>query len=37
MLGMIPLLIVPFLLYNLGLAGFLARAGSDPFATEIFR
>ena len=35
MLGMIPLLIVPFLLYNLGLAGFL-RAGSDPFATGIF-
>jgi hypothetical protein len=35
MLGMIPLLIVPFLLYNLGLAGFLG-AGSDPYATEIF-
>jgi hypothetical protein len=35
MLGMIPLLIVPFLLYNLGLAGVLGT-GPDPFATEIF-
>ncbi len=35
MLGMVPLLIIPFLIYNLGLAG-LFGAGDDPFATEIF-
>ena len=35
MLGMIPLLIIPFLLYNLGLAGVLGT-GADPFATQIF-
>lgn len=35
MLGMVPLLIIPFLIYNLGLAG-LFGPGEDPFATEIF-
>ncbi|MFI0842613.1 hypothetical protein [Mesorhizobium sp. IMUNJ 23232] len=36
MLGMVPLLIIPFLLYNLGLAGLFGRTEADPFATEIF-
>jgi hypothetical protein len=37
MLGAAPLLIVPFILYNLGLAGFLGvGAAGDPWATEIF-
>lgn len=35
MLSMVPLLIIPFLIYNLGLAG-LFGGGDDPFATEIF-
>ena len=36
MLGMVPLLIIPFLLYNLGLAGLFGDTGDDPFATEVF-
>jgi hypothetical protein len=37
MLGAVPLLIVPFVLYNLGLAGFLgAGATGDPWETVIF-
>ncbi len=36
MLGMVPLLIIPFLLYNLGLAGLFGGAAADPFATAIF-
>ena len=37
MLSMIPLLIIPFLLYNLGLTGVWgAGEGGDPFAVEIF-
>lgn len=36
MLGMIPLLIIPFLLYNLGLAGLFGGTTGDPFATGIF-
>jgi hypothetical protein len=36
MLGMIPLLIIPFLAYNIGLVGQFGADGSDPFATEIF-
>ncbi|MHA6642842.1 hypothetical protein [Mesorhizobium sp. A623] len=37
MLGAVPLLIVPFILYNLGLAGFLGvGAAGDPWATVIF-
>jgi hypothetical protein len=36
MLGMVPLLIIPFLLYNLGLAGLFGGTASDPFSTEIF-
>lgn len=35
MLASIPLLIVPFVLYNLGLAG-LFGGGGDPWASEIF-
>jgi hypothetical protein len=35
MLGMIPLLIIPFLLYNIGLAGFFG-SGPDPFAAQLF-
>ncbi|THF57104.1 hypothetical protein [Ollibium composti] len=35
MLASIPLLIVPFILYNLGLAG-LFGGGADPWANEIF-
>lgn len=34
MLSMVPLLIVPFILYNLGLTGFVG-SGADPWATEI--
>jgi hypothetical protein len=37
MLASIPLLVVPFILYNLGLAGFFGTGpGGDPWATEIF-
>ena len=37
MLASIPLLVVPFILYNIGLAGFFgAGPGGDPWATEIF-
>lgn len=36
MLGSVPLLIVPFLLYNLGLAGLFGGTAADPFAAEIF-
>jgi hypothetical protein len=37
MLGAIPLLIVPFILYNLGLAGFLgAGVEGDPWSTVVF-
>lgn len=34
MLAMIPLLIIPFIIFNLGLAGLFGPG--DPFATEIF-
>lgn len=34
MLGMVPLLIVPFLIFNLGLTGVLGAG--DPFATALF-
>ena len=34
MLGMVPLLIIPFLLYNMGLAG-LFGSGDDPFSGEV--
>ncbi|NGO49787.1 hypothetical protein [Allomesorhizobium camelthorni] len=37
MLSSIPLLIVPFILYNMGLAGFFGDGPEgDPWATEIF-
>jgi hypothetical protein len=36
MLGMVPLLIIPFLAYNIGLVTHSGAEGSDPFATEIF-
>ncbi|MER9892227.1 MAG: hypothetical protein E5W70_06715 [Mesorhizobium sp.] len=35
MFGAIPLLIVPFILYNLGLLGIFG-SGDDPWATEMF-
>ena len=34
MLGMVPLLIIPFLLFNLGLAGLFGSA--DPFSVSLF-
>jgi hypothetical protein len=36
MLGMVPLLVIPFLLFNLGLAGLFGASGADPFATDLF-
>jgi hypothetical protein len=36
MLGMIPLLIIPFLLFNLGLAGVLGGPAGDPFSVGLF-
>ena len=35
MLASIPLLLIPFILYNLGLTGVLG-AGDDPWKTELF-
>ena len=35
MLGSIPLLIIPFILYNVGLTGMVGEAGGDPWKTEI--
>ena len=35
MLGSIPLLIIPFILYNIGLTGVIGSAGSDPWATVL--
>ena len=37
MLGAVPLLTIPFILYNLGLAGFLgAGAAGDPWSAVLF-
>jgi hypothetical protein len=36
MLSMVPLLIIPFLVYNLGLAGLFGETGGDPFEAEAF-
>jgi len=36
MLGAVPLLIIPFILYNLGLTGVFGTATADPWAAEIF-
>lgn len=36
MLGMVPLLVIPFLLYNLGLAGLFGGTAEDPFAAQMF-
>jgi hypothetical protein len=36
MLGMVPLLVIPFLLYNIGLAGLVGDTGGDPLAAEVF-
>lgn len=36
MLGSIPLLVIPFILYNIGLTGALGAAGGDPWKTELF-
>ena len=35
MLGSIPLLIIPFILYNIGLTGVIGSAGGDPWATVL--
>ena len=35
MFAHLPLMIVPFILYNIGLAGFFGGAG-DPWASELF-
>jgi len=35
MLGHIPLLIIPFILYNLGLTGLFGAGPADPWASEI--
>ena len=36
MLAHVPLLIVSFILYNLGLAGLYGTASGDPWSSEIF-
>ena len=36
MLGSIPLLIIPFILYNIGLTGAIGDAAGDPWKTELF-
>ncbi len=36
MLGAVPLLIIPFILYNLGLAGLAGGIAPDPWEAEIF-
>lgn len=36
MLGMVPLLIIPFLLFNLGLTGLFGGLPDDPFSTVMF-
>lgn len=36
MLGAVPLLILPFMLYNLGLVGLFGGNGTDPWAAGIF-
>ncbi len=36
MLGMVPLLIIPYLLFNLGLTGLFGVVGDDPFSTVMF-
>lgn len=35
MLGLVPLLIIPFILYNLGLTGLFGSGTGDPWASEI--
>ncbi|CAG0954321.1 MAG: hypothetical protein F9K19_03850 [Rhizobiaceae bacterium] len=35
MLGLVPLLIIPFILYNLGLTGLFGAGTGDPWASEI--
>ena len=36
MLGSIPLLIIPFILYNIGLTGAIGDVAGDPWKTELF-
>ena len=36
MLASIPLLIIPFILYNIGLTGVIGGAGADPLADRAF-
>jgi hypothetical protein len=36
MLASIPLLVIPFILYNIGLTGVIGGTGTDPWATVLF-
>lgn len=36
MFGAVPLLIIPFILYNLGLTGLFGPTAPDPWAAEMF-
>lgn len=36
MLASIPLLVIPFILYNLGLTGVIGSTEADPWKTELF-
>ena len=36
MIAHVPLLVIPFILYNLGLTGLLGGAGGDPWGTVLF-
>lgn len=36
MLGAVPLLIIPFILYNLGLLGLTGTGEPDPWAVQVF-
>ena len=36
MLASIPLLLIPFVLYNIGITGVIGEAGSDPWKKELF-
>ena len=36
MLASIPLLVIPFILYNVGLTGVTGEAGTNPWKTELF-
>jgi hypothetical protein len=36
MLGSIPLLLIPFILYNIAITGVIGEAGGDPWKKELF-